>query len=206
MPILKRLTRTKILLLNFCILLILLRCPENNENMRWGKFIKTFITKYQEAQLSDIYKITFQATFGPGHLGSNIDDIKYSIEKEISEIEEDCNASLYEPIENDSEFIWINLKKFKCENFDPEILAKAILLSSKNVGNQALFDKRWPEVGNLIKRGELNFSINDFKNFTQKIKRENYPIIHHSERFIKVYDPHYRVVKFSIWKELISRY
>ncbi|RKY46752.1 MAG: hypothetical protein DRP91_08710 [Candidatus Neomarinimicrobiota bacterium] len=64
--------------------------------------------------------------------------------------------------------------------------------------------KRWRLVGKLIKDQKLKFDINRYREFTKYVRDNAFPVIHHSDRFIREYDPHYRVVKLEAWRKVVK--
>lgn len=189
-----------------CLLVSFVGCSSSADESLWRDQILLFYRRYPGAQLEDIYKVLFQATFGPGHLGSDSSRIAAGIVHELGGIFPDSSAALIEPISPDSDYVWINLKKFKHLGFDPEYLVGAILLSSREADvDTSLFMEKWKLVGRLVAEGKLKFDMNRYREFTGYVRDNAYPVIHHSDSFIRKYDPHYRVVKLKIWKKVIGK-
>jgi len=187
------------------LLLLLVGCDNSIDESLWQGQILLFFRKYPDAQLEDVYKVLFQATFGPGHLGNDSSMVAAGIMHELDRILPDSSVKLTEPISPDSSFVWINLKKFKHLGLNPGCLADVILLSSKGVNaDTLLFMKRWRLVGKLIKDQKLKFDINRYREFTKYVRDNAFPVIHHSTRFIREYDPHYRVVKLEAWRKVVK--
>jgi len=51
-------------------------------NRNWHAVLQEHLTKYPAMQLEDVYKLIFQATYGPAHLGSDCITIGQALKNE----------------------------------------------------------------------------------------------------------------------------
>ncbi|HCK99975.1 MAG TPA: hypothetical protein DHW42_07740, partial [Candidatus Marinimicrobia bacterium] len=89
---------------------------------QWEALIIIHMTQYPDMQVDDIYKMVYQGIMGPGHLGNNPEIILKYINQEMSRIETSQEENLIENISPNSEYIRINLKRFKSEQLSPDTL------------------------------------------------------------------------------------
>ncbi|RKY83316.1 hypothetical protein DRQ09_10245, partial [candidate division KSB1 bacterium] len=81
------------------------------------------------------------------------------------------------------ETVRINLKPFKMFFNKPERLLKVMLNSIGNNRNFNEFIELWREFINLVIQKKLDFNFNEVADFNEKMKKENYPVVSHSEAY-----------------------
>ncbi len=171
----------------------------------WESIIKIHLEKYPRMQAADVYKLIYQGVMGPGHLGADVSKITESLEYEMSKIEADPKAPLIENISPDSTFIRINLYRCKSENYSINKLARLIPESSEiEPAAREHFIRLWQELVKKVENGTFGLYPEKFSEFNQYIIENNFPVIHHSEEYIKYYSPAYRVVSLKAWRKAQS--
>lgn len=170
----------------------------------WKSLIADHISRYSEMGVKDLYKLVYQGTLGPSHLGTDLSIIKEYLDIELERIEADSSTELIEKISPSGDYVRINLKRFKAKSGNVDILSKAIMLSSRNVkGDLNMMKERWNMICEMIGEHELQFFLMDeIKRFTESVKSNNFPAIHHSEEYRKAYSPAYRVLLKSEWDKI----
>ncbi|MBU0713237.1 hypothetical protein KJ762_00200 [bacterium] len=192
------------------IILGLMACSyESNYNQlnNWAKLLNQHLDKYPEMQAADIYKLIYQSIRGPGHLGADAEMIRKYLDEELAEIEANPDISLMETISPDSEFVRINLKKFKNLELPAEMLVQTIILSSRNLSSdKKTLKKIWNGIKKQVKAGHIQTDYQEFFKYFQFIEENNYPVVHHSKRYMQCYSPSYRVVLKSVWENNVKHY
>jgi len=173
----------------------------NCNNKSYEKIYLEHYQKYPLMELDDYYKLTYQAVFGVKHLLVDTIKAKQYLLYELSSITSN-NEELYENISIDSSIVRINLKAFKYKSYNPEILFLVMKNSAIIVsGSETIFYEYWNNLLNLINNKKIPIDPTTAKKYTlnfEKPLKEK----HHSEIFIKNYDPHYRVVLKSEFEKL----
>lgn len=178
----------------------------NKINHQWESLIMMHVTQYPDMQVDDIYKMVYQGIMGPGHLGSNPEKILEYINQEISRIESSQQENLIENISPDSEYVRINLKRFKSEQLSPDTLAVIIVKSGCNAPEKLKrFITIWSYVEELVEAERLPIDKTNFQIFNRFVVENNYPVIHHSKKYLQQYSPAYRVVSQKIWNQSFNR-
>jgi len=151
----------------------------------------------------DLYKLCYQAWFGPAHIVTDKTAVIASITAEIMSIQ-----SVYHPFIQDignKEGFWrFSLGCFadldaQTLSTKADILAEIMLLSAPMGRSDMSIAQLWPIVFPLVR--EL-FPSNPeaWKQVNALAAKELLP--HHSERYIKEYDPHYRVIHPNLSNKL----
>jgi len=173
----------------------------------WRMIINEHMERYPEMQSADIYKLVYQGIRGPGHLGTDAEILRKYLNEEMSNITSDPDIKLMENISPDSEFVRINLEKFKSLELPVEMLVQTIICSSRNLSSERkTLIRIWEDVKNQTEAGRIQIDRQEFLEFHQFIEENNYPVVHHSELYKQRYFPAYRVVSKSVWEDNIKHY
>ena len=87
------------------------------------------------------------------------------------------------------------------------MIVQAIRKSSRPMqSDRKKLEEAWKNIKYELEAGSLKIDKNEFLKFYQFIVENNYPVVHHSELYIQRYSPAYRVVKKSVWEEILTQY
>lgn len=156
-------------------------------------------------EIVDVYKMLYQSVFGVGHILH--EKARQHLKNELSSlnISEFPDEPLIENISTDGSMIRVNLSPFKRQGLSPDKLFYAMLTSAKNSsGTKEAFLKLWNEFKHLVETGKLEFDKTRLEDFDRKIREENFPIYHHSEKYRKSYKPAYRVLKRKVFQTIFK--
>lgn len=147
------------------------------------------IEKYPEIMVEDLYKLLFQASFGPGHLINDCDRALNYLKEELSlELKDDIK---HEEIGNG--YIRLYLNGYNIE--DADWILKMMLDSIKIEKDIDFFMNAYEQSCDVIKTKKGNEFLKAFIEFVEKMISLDLPAVHHSETYRKKYNPHYRVIK-----------
>ena len=158
-----------------------------------------------DLQVVDIYKMLFQSVFGIQHILH--DKAKRYLQEELSTLKmlKSSDEPLIENISIDNVMVRVNLRPFRMRGLSSDKLFLAMIASAKEpMGTQEAFLKLWNRFKSLVEAGKLNFDESSLEDFDKKVKRENYPPYHHTERYRRSYRPAYRVVKREVFKKIFN--
>lgn len=149
---------------------------------------------YPLMQPEDVYKLAYQFAFGPGHFYIDEEDAKKRIFKEARAVGDNSTDIKLVFIGNDycryplmDNPVYLEML---CEEFIQTVKAG----SPNNVD----FEKLLIDIIGYIKELQTDFAFKDFLLFIQKMQKENFPIVSHSEKYREAYNPHYRVIKQNL--------
>lgn len=185
---------------------LLISCEKqelDKNKSEWKKVILEQKMLYPEMQIQDLYKIVYQSTFGSGHMGTDEKIILSDVQRELNMIDEDSTIDLIESISPTDNYIRINLKRFKYERGNPDLLAEAFAKSaSESSADTIIFVTQWKIISELIDSEDILFDKEQFNHFSNLMKENHYPVVHHSETYVKKYSPAYRVLSKKYWDEI----
>lgn len=191
----------------FLITFMLISCEYQLEN-EIKKSVKFQMRNYPESTLMDIYKNFFQDAFGPGHLIEDADACLNILQIELGQYESAKLKTVVEPLGYKNNFVKVDLSVIKNGIVSYEDYARAFIESGVYFSEPDLDEwiLEWNMIVEIIEN--LDLEIQNFESDKEKLNKmlENGEyVVHHSQRFIDSYDPHYRIIQKEIFdKELLS--
>jgi hypothetical protein len=163
------------------------------------------VVRYPHVQVADLYKLAYQAAFGPRHAASDPGHVRARLMAEVEEIRSEQGAStsdgcpapvpLIEPLLPDSSLVRVNLRPFLDARGDPETVLAAFLSTADEVRDRPdVFDRYWSCFHAMAEEGELRATTEHLLAYRRARERAGLPAVHHSEAYVAAYDPAYRVV------------
>ena len=196
-------TKALLSILSFA-LLILAGCAEHNRQSR-EDFVRTYLQKYPEATLQDIYKGSFQDVFGPAHLLTNREAVKNYI---LSELEhaQTLEGEYYTPCGWQGNFYQVNLSVVQEGKIAIDELVDAFMESARDIDTtltQAWIDE-WKLLQQIVRSvsPDLPGFEEDSTLLAHLLKQGKY-VVHHSRKFNQHYHPHYRIIRKDLFEEKI---
>ncbi len=147
--------------------------------------------KHPKMEIKDIFKFLYQSYFGCEHLVTSISDIIERINAEL----DDCQINEDDDIEIlDGGYARVSLA-YLHRGLKKETFAKLFFMSAqKEPEAKSRLENGFEEVKELIKSGELSFSLEDFEEELDKWKKSGCGAISHSATYRENYHPSYRII------------
>jgi hypothetical protein len=169
-------------------------------------FARAELALHPSAEIGDLYKLLYQGNFGVGHIIRSREAALSYLEEELRGLEPASAEPLLRPCNQDASMLRVNLRPFLRDSLSTNLLVDAMLLTVRVLRpDSAVFLRSWREIGALIERGSLPFGSDRFRVFTDSLRREGYPAVHHSAAYTAAYRPAYRVVLRSAYERCFSR-
>lgn len=191
----------------FLIAFTLISCEYQLEN-EIKKSVKFQLRNYPESTLQDIYKNFFQDAFGPGHLMADTDACLNYLQIELGKFETDKIKTLVEPLGYENNFVRVDLSVIKDGIVSYEDYARAFIESGVyfTTPDPEEWISEWNQIIKVIE--SLDLEIQDYEADKEKLSKmlDNGDfVVHHSQKFIDSYKPHYRIIYKEIFdKELLA--
>ena len=186
------------------VFLLFAGCAETNRQSR-EDFVRTYLQKYPEATLQDIYKGSFQDVFGPAHLLTNREAVKNYVLKEL-EHAQTLEGEYYTPCGWQGNFYQVNLSVVQEGKISIDELVDAFMESARNIDTtltQAWIDE-WKLLQQIVRSvsPDLPGFEEDSTLLAHLLKQGKY-VVHHSRKFNQHYHPHYRIIRKDLFEEKI---
>ena len=186
------------------VLLILAGCAETNRQSR-EDFVRTYLQKYPEATLQDIYKGSFQDVFGPAHLLTNREAVKSYI---LSELEhaQTLEGEYYTPCGWQGNFYQVNLSVVQEGKISIDELVDAFMESARDIDTtltQAWIDE-WKLLQQIVRSVSPDLpGFEEDSTLLAHLLNQGKYVVHHSRKFNQHYHPHYRIIRKDLFEEKI---
>lgn len=127
---------------------------------------------------------------GSEHAVSDPESAQNWLVRELTEMGEGVLEPLIDPISADGEIVRIHLRPYVAAGHVPDLLLDAFIRTANEYrGDVHLLERFWQAAVNLE-----YFSAAKMEEFIRSMKTQNYPAVHHSPEYERLYHPAYRVV------------
>ena len=146
-------------------------------------------------QIQDVYKLIHQAALGSEHAISDPESVRNWMERELAEMGVGSDEPVVDPISEDEQIVRVHLRPFVAQSGDPATLLDAFIQTAKEFrGNRQVLKTYW-DIATSMK----HFPSTEMNEFIESMHARDYPALHHSPEYERLYRPAYRVV----WRKLI---
>jgi hypothetical protein len=158
--------------------------------------LRQHLVWYPLIQVQDVYKLIFQGTMGPEHMVATRQEFSRRLEAEFETLAPDPGGRVFEPIRQDHLLFRLNLRPYKAVHENPDLLITPLLQTTRSFhGDMNALASTWAEFVHLVEAGEMTgFAMAEVRDLNRRIKKEDYPAIHHSEAYRQAYQPAYRLI------------
>lgn len=163
---------------------------------------------YPKSTLRDIYKNFFQDRFGPGHLITDTVSAGNYLKSELK-YARSFNGKDFDNLGWQGNFVRVNLRLIKDSIIAYDQFFKSFIESVIDLKptSQDAWIKEWTAIDSIIYTMDLKLPDyqNDRSEIFNLLINGNF-VMHHSESFIKSYDPHYRIMDRKHAESLIKSF
>ncbi len=162
------------------------------------KVLHDHISRYPEMQIQDLYKLLHQAAMGSEHAVPDRQSVERWMTRELAEMGEGIREPLIDPISHDGGIVRIHLRPYVVAGHDPLMLLDAFIrTANEHRGDIQILAQYWQDAVAMD-----HFSALEMDEFFQGLKNKNFPAIHHSAEYERLYRPAYRVVSLALCPEM----
>jgi hypothetical protein len=163
--------------------------------MRFESILRAHLTRYPSMQIQDVYKLVHQATMGSEHAMSSLEGARNWMERELAEMGLGPDEPVLDPISEDGQIVRVHLRPFVAGGGASDALLDAFIRTANEYrGDVQILKNYWN-----IATGIGCYPLTEMDDFIQSMQAENYPAVHHSPEYERLYRPAYRVV----WRKFI---
>jgi hypothetical protein len=167
-----------------------------------SQLLSSHLARYPAMQLDDIYKLLHQAALGPGHAVDNPAAARKRLDEELVALGSGHAEPMEDVISPDGRLARVHLRGFMAAGGKPEALHRAFVETANSYPASAdKLAKFCGCLGDLAAAGGIPFKQEEVVAYFDKISRDGYPAVHHSEAFRHAYHPAYRVIAIDLLQE-----
>ena len=157
---------------------------------------------YPCSQLADVYKNFFQDSFGPGHLLADTAAARQYLRRELHTAPS-FDGPQYEPTGHRGNFYRVNLSLIKDGLVDEDTYFKAFVRSMQGIQmpEPDAWREQWSRIDSVIQAQGLVFpdEAADRAAIDSVLRSDDFAV-HHSARFNRNYQLHYRIISRDIFE------
>ena len=171
-------------------------------------FVRTYLQRYPEATLQDIYKGSFQDVFGPAHILTNREAVVNYIKREMESAEKFEEAD-YIPCGWQSNFLQVNLKVIADGRVPMDDFVDAFMASANGIDTTLTqaFVEDWKLIQQAVRTASPHLEgFSEDSTLLVHLLQEGKYVVHHSRKFNEHYHPHYRIIRRDLFEERILPY
>ena len=171
-------------------------------------FVRTYLQRYPEATLQDIYKGSFQDVFGPAHILTNREAVVNYIKREMESAEKFEEAD-YIPCGWQSNFLQVNLKVIADGRVPMDDFVDAFMASANGIDTTLTqaFVEDWKLIQQAVRIASPHLEgFSEDSTLLVHLLQEGKYVVHHSRKFNEHYHPHYRIIRRDLFEERILPY
>ena len=168
-------------------------------------FVRTYLQKYPEATLQDIYKGSFQDVFGPAHILTNREAVINYIQQEIDRAEA-WEEHDYIPCGWQGNFLQVNLKVIADGRVPMDDFVDAFMASANGIDTTltSSFIEDWHLIQQAVRLTDPQLEgFKEDSTLLSHLLKEGKYVVHHSRKFNAHYHPHYRIIRRDLFEEKI---
>ncbi|PWB51592.1 MAG: hypothetical protein C3F13_14250 [Anaerolineales bacterium] len=155
---------------------------------------------YPLMELQDAYKLIYQAVLGPEHLIGSPEEFSRYLELEYASLQADAAQHLFEPIRADGSLFRLNLRAYKARELGLAGLVTPLMMTAQFIqGTQSELRLTWGSFTQLCLQGYVrHFEPEEVELLDWQLIEQDFPALHHSEAYRRLYQPAYRLVSAGL--------
>ena len=161
--------------------------------------LRAHAARYPVWQPQDVYKLAHQAALGSEHAVTDRAHARAWLERELALLTPAPAGlpaePLIDPISADGAIIRVHLRPLARLELPPEILLDAFLRTASEFQGSRQTLQEYLQYATWLKSEDgLGFPAGQLSGFFMEMARNDFPAVHHSKEYARVYHPAYRVI------------
>ncbi len=159
------------------------------------ELVRWHLAHHRNLQVQDVYKMLYQAVFGPGHVLAHPEEAFSALAEEFAHLKPDAGELLLEPISPSGTALRLNLRPYKQRGGDLTALWQALLQSARGLsGSKEELLALWDQFAHCVRQGELPFAFAEVEEIDALLRAGGVAAMHHSDAYRRANAPAYRVL------------
>ncbi|MCD6577141.1 MAG: hypothetical protein J7K66_03905 [Anaerolineaceae bacterium] len=154
------------------------------------------LNRYPAMEVQDVYTLIYQGAMGVDNYSADAGVFEERLIKEFEETTADEGQALWETIRPDGELVRVHIAALKARGGKQQVLSTLCMWTASVFrGDKEDLQDGWDTFQRLCRDNRLRkFPENEIYEFTEWVKKNEYPSTRHSIAFRDAYHPHYRLV------------
>jgi hypothetical protein len=176
----------------------------DNPKVQMRSILIEHARRYPQWRLDDLYKLIHQAAMGTEHIMGDEAFLRDWLVHEFAHLGPGRDESLVDPISPDGRIVRVHLRPFMKLQLQEEPLLQAFIRTAEEVMPSRIQLAEYAASAiQVAEEGKLPFSSDRVTSYMEDKRARDYPAVHHSVRYKRLYKPAYRVVASDLLPEEI---
>lgn len=159
------------------------------------QILTSHLLRYPQMQMADLYKLLHQAALGSEHAVRDEQAVRDWLEHELAEMGDGPDDPLMDPLPPDGQILRVHLRPYLRAGKNPETLLRAFIQTANEWrGSPEKLKEVGAAAARLAQAGTGSIRQEEIEAFFAKMEEQDFPAVHHSEIYERLYRPAYRVV------------
>ena len=164
--------------------------------------IKAHLLRYPQMQIADLYKLLHHAALGSEHAFRDEQAARDWLERELAEMGDGPDDPLMDPLPPDGQILRVHLRPYLRAGKEPEALLRAFIQTANEWrGSPEKLKVYGAGAARLVQARTGSIRQEEIEAFFVKMEEQDFPAVHHSEIYERLYRPAYRVVARQFLEE-----
>lgn len=159
------------------------------------ELVRWHLAHHRDMQVRDVYKMLYQAVFGPAHVLARPEKAFRALTEEFAHLQPPVGEPLLEPISPSGTVLRLNLRPYKQRGGEVTALWHSLLESARGLGgNKEELLLLWEQFAQCVRQGHLPFAIAEVETIGAWLAAGRVAAMHHSDAYRRANAPAYRVL------------
>lgn len=169
---------------------------------KFRQILTSHLTRYPAMHVQDVYKLLHQAALGSEHAFRDEQTARDWLEHELAEMGDGPDDPLMDPFPPDGQILRVHLRPYLRAGKNPETLLRAFFQTANEWrGSPEKLKVYGAGAARLAQAGIGSIRQEEIEAFFAKMEEQDFPAVHHSEIYERLYRPAYRVVARQFLEE-----
>jgi len=162
----------------------------------WMQLVDWHVQQRPVMAARDVYKLLFQSIRGAEHIMPTPEIFETRLREELRALQPELNEPLTEMIRPDRQLSRVNLRAYLATSQDINWLVDVCLRTGERKwGTRQDLVEVWQTFLYAVHSGSFpTIAEDEASTFNAWLEKHDYPVVHHSDIYEKIYTPAYRLV------------
>lgn len=166
------------------------------------QILTAHFARYPHMQVVDLYKLLQQSALGSEHAVRDEQSARDWLKRELTAKGDGPDDPLMDPLSPDGQILRVHLRPYLEAGKNPETLLQAFIHTANEWrGSPDLLKEYGAAAARLAQLGTGVIRPEEIEAFFAKMEELDFPVVHHSKVYLRLYRPAYRVVARQILEE-----
>ncbi len=165
-----------------------------------SQILISHLARTPSMQVQDVYKLLHQAALGSEHAARDEQAARDWLERELAEMGDGPDDPLLDLLSPNGQIVRVHLRPYLRAGKNPDTLLRAFIRTANEW--RGSLDKLKEYGAAAAQTGAESIRREEIEAFFAKMEEQDFPAVHHSEVYQRLYRPAYRVIARQFLEEI----